>query len=507
MGKLDSISKFISAPVTKWRYQSKLLILDEILKGNADLFKVVLKNLSSNDLTLIEDSLEVLVGISEKKPKLLANYAHLIIKVASRCKHYKIRHCSLLIFQNLSKLHHKHERGRKNISLLCTPVFRTRDAKEIRREWPYHLKYTLGEHESYLIQEICEAFEVTHNKGIKVIFSLMRSLGYRQKKLYWKEIPRKWKDDYGNQGHIYRSEMYIFVHHAINQFIIWCVENYQINEKDWDEIALGLREFDPSFSEQEVACKPGFINFENPNQKAEEWLKQKIDARDIYKRVTLANQWVSLYENTQLRYDDKSFDLHCVTCFLKGKHLPRMKKTEFYPPSYESHNSLFINELPLSAFKNSLIYSSHFNHPRLDLTDILIPSFGSTHFNQYSDNYYLFPSPELFIGLDLIQKKGTLEYYKGRELVIKCLNWKGGYFHISPRYGSENWETAESGTILLIKRKYLKDFLQKNGLSLIAKATVTKRKISSHSGRNEDSSDYSKKNYIHRYLPYKIITT
>lgn len=495
MDTLTFISKFLSTPVVKWRDSAYTALYNSALVDD-NAIEQLKKNLYSDNLDVVENSLKVLFSLSQKVPSRILNLKMDICKTAKRCKHFKITYYSKNILEDLATLDISVNKEFSTVTNLINPKSfipnRRKEDYYCSYSCEYDVKYTLGdENYKYRLNDVCNTFEYDCKKALRKVLQIMRGMGYKKGFQYWKDIPSRWRRGYHDEKS-YKTKLHYYSYHSIQMFLIWCINNISVTKESWDYFLDKQGDFDPSFVAQKISDRPEFIKFIGANVDVKAWLKQKIKREDVFGAVKLSNPWVVLYENTYIRYEDKVFDRDISTCFSSVSLSNVKKKKEVFAPYYDCRNTR-IDEVPtIASQKNKL--SVYGNNLR-GVEGKLFPSYGiisettlETTFNP------IFPAPELVDFLKLKQRKGALEYYKGRELVVQCINWENGYIANSDRSGEDKFQTADYGSVLIIKSKYLKDFLKARKLRLLSTGEITKRKIDKYS----TGWDYKPENTKHK---------
>ncbi len=479
MNTLAFISKYLSAPPVPWRSSAYTALYKSALVDDKAI-KQLKQNLRSDNLDIVENSLKVLLSLSQKTPVRVLSLKTDICNTAQRCRHFKIAYFAKNILADLVKIDASVNKELYKVINLITPkiFISTRREETYYRSYSceHGVEYTLGDESyKYRLSEICNAFEYDCKKALKKVLQIMRGMGYKKDTHYWKAVPPRWRRNYYRDENGYKTKLHYCSHHSIQIFLIWCINNLPLTKESWDSFLREQKNFDPSFVNQKISDRPSFIKFVDLNLDAKVWLKQKIKREDVFNSVKLSNPWVVLYENTYIRYEDKVFDRDISTCFSKTSLKSVKKKKEVFAPYYDCRNT-GINEVPTIANQSKKL--SVYGHNSEEIERKISPSHGTISETNFETTFNpIFPAPDLVDFLKLKQRKGTLEYYKGKELVVHCINWQNGYIANSGRSGEDKFQIVDHGTVLIIKSKYLKSFLKARKLRLISTGEITKRKI------------------------------
>jgi len=493
MKTLEYLSANLGSPIVSDRDRALLCLINEAME-NPNAIKQLGLNLKSDNFDIIWFSLKALLAISFRDTSKLKTIKSLVVNLGKNSSHFAIVNLCKNI---LEKLDNRSYSTKGVFKKLIPPIIDSTGMPNFYDNCDHSFKYAFeNEHYSYVLSYICRAFRYDCKKASKRLFSYMKSLGYRKGKRYWKDMPDGWRNYY--LGDRYETLLAYFARHGLQMLLMWCTQNLTAYSEDWGELLIYERDFDPATPMQLFKEKPDFIQFNDLNVETDTWLKKKITIKETYKLLNRTANWIPLYENTKFKSDNKSYGKYVTTCFIRKPVGKLPQKREIATVYYECKSCL-INEVPCTAKKNKWLYVINDNHSN-KLDSKLIPSYGiiSEDFDDYKK---LFPVPEIVEYFNLKQKPNTLKFYKGKELVINCINWRSG-FHRNIGAGREDkFELANYGQVLLIKTKYLRKYLNESNLNLIAVANVNKQKISSSS----QEYDYSGKNSKHKWLPFEIV--
>lgn len=455
--------------------------------SNLEFRQQLISNLKSDNYDIVLNSLKVIRSLVECSPIKILSCGSAIVFLAKHTMHFKIAYLCKEIIDILYRVNLLSEVAYKSVSGVVSPNFKQSGLDDKYFSCNYLLEYKLGSKDlKYNLDYICNAFQFECTKAEKKVFEYMRFLGYRKEKIYHERKPARWRDDY--EGFNYKTDLYYFSEHSIQIFLMWCVKNLHISKNAWYELLEHEREWDPSIPEFTlIEGKPDIIDNIDLLSDTDQWLKKRLIKEDAYKLINLSSEWVPLYESTYIKHDEKIFSRYVHTCCIKKPIGKFSKKIEIELPYYQAENS-YINELPVEAAKsgnlrlNSYVRDEEFNNG-------LVPNYGISS-GEYDEYVRVFPSPEIIEGLKLHQKKNTMEYYSGNKLVIKNVHWRDGYERIVGGRGDDQYQLGTYGQILLIKSKFLKDYLKLNKLKLLANGNILKRKEK----RYGSNFDYKKEN-------------
>ncbi|MFZ1321417.1 MAG: hypothetical protein WAT71_07660 [Ignavibacteria bacterium] len=493
MKTIQFLTKYLSSPIMAHRDLALLSLFNEA-KSNPQVIKQLGLNLTSVNFDVVLNSLRILQALSFRNSRKVKPLLKKIAILMNNATHFGIINLCINILGNLEKVKATEELILKKV----TPKINgTKSTEWFSDNCEHSLEYILGGKKyKYELSHICRAFRYDCKKASKQVFKIMKILGYKKGMKYWKERPQRWRNDF--EGNYYETRIQYFARHAIQIFLLWCINNLSISREMWEDLRNYERNWDASIPSLLVQEKPDLIKFTDFNVQTDVWLKSRIKKEDAYELLLPNCEWIPLYENTKLRYDDKSFDRYVTTCFIRMPLKGLSKKIEFSPVHYTCSNC-YINELPIEAKKAGLLSNdSHVGNDFLE--NKLIPSYGIVSKN--FDNYVkVFPAPEIVEYFKLKQKKNSLEYYKGNELIINCINWKSGYYRNIGNRAEEKFELANHGQLLMIKTKYLKKYLKENDIELIAVGSIWKRKNDNWGGGYERMEKYSK----YKWFPFEIV--
>lgn len=496
MKTLEFLSKYLGSPIVSHRQRSALLLFKEA-RSNPLAVKQLGVNLHSKDYNVILYSLRILLAIVAHDPRIIQSIAPEIIKVAKKTDHYGIARLCLEILIAIGAIDSTFEPFIKSLDRKITPVIKEpNDPDPFSAHCDYFIEYALGSQDlKYELNQICDAFRYECSKAFKKVSKTMRVLGYRKAKSSRESNPPRWRHDF--YGTHYQTKLFYYSRHSIQIILMWCVHNLPISSGAWDELLIYERKWDPSVPELLIEEQPAIVGFLDLVTGVDDWMKKKVKKEEVYKLIDSSAEWVPLYERTHFKDEEKSYERFVTTGFIKSPIGKLPKKTEISIPYYQASNS-FINELPILAKKKGLL--NLYNYNRDDLLDgKLFPAYGVGS-GEYDKYVRLFPAPEIIENLKLVQKKNTLEYYKRNELVIRAINWCGGYDRDVDNRGEDRYEVINYGHILLIKTKYLKKYLKDNKYKLIAVGEVSKRKV-----KRWSENSYESKNFRHKIANLEIM--
>lgn len=473
------ITKYLASPVIAHRKKALEVFFNEA-QSNVDSRQQLIENLTSKNYDIVFNSLKVLRSLAEYDPQNISGYESKIVLLAKRTDHFGI----VWLCKEISDILHEAEilsdTENKAIQDKVTPTFKPSTGEgHFYDRCDFSLEYKLGNQDlKYELEHICDAFRYECKKAQRKVLASMRSLGYKEEKVYRETKPARWRDDH--YGFRYETDLYYFSRNSVQIFLLWCVKNLQISEEAWRELVRYEREWDPSPPESFlITGKPDIVGNLDLSEDITKWLKTRVKKEEVYKLIDLSSEWVPLYENTYLKHDEKAFSRHIYTCCIKKPLGKFSRKTELSIPYYRAEKS-YINELPIEAEKSGNLYLDNRNHDE-DLDSKLIPTYGSSS-EEYDEYVRMFPSPEIVRSLKLRQKRNTMEYYHGRELVVKNIHWRDGYESSAGGRGEDRYELATYGQVLLMKSKFLKQYLKQNKLKLLALGDISKRKEKRYGG-------------------------
>lgn len=473
------ITKYLASPVIAHRKKSLEVFFSEA-KLNIDFRQQLIENLTSKNYDIVFNSLKVLRSLAEYDLELITSYGQEIVALVKQTDHFGI---AWLCKEISDLLHNTEVLSKADYTLIqnkVTPIFKPSEEEEhFYDRCDFSFEYKLGNQDlKYELEHICDAFRYECKKAQGKVLKYMRSLGYKEKKIYRETKPARWRNDH--YGFRYETDLYYFSRNSIEIFLLWCVKNLQISEEGWRELVRYEREWDPSIPESFlITSKPDIVGNLDLSEDVTKWLKTRVKKEEVYKLIDLSSEWVPLYENSYLKHDEKAFSRHVYTCCIKKPLGKFSKKTELGIPYYRAEKS-YINELPLESEKLGNLHLDNRNHEE-DLDNKLIPTYGSSS-EEYDEYVRMFPSPEIVKALKLRQKRNTMEYYHGRELVIKNVHWRDGFETSVGGRGEDRYELGTYGQILLIKSKFLKQYLKQNKLKLLALGDIAKRKEKRYGG-------------------------
>lgn len=496
MNTHEFLTMYLNSPIIAHRNKS-LMCLFKNAKTDIKVIGRLGLNLSSDNFDIVLNSLRVLYAVSFVDSGKLKSISEEVAKLGLKTNHFAI---ASLCKDILNEIGGRAISKVKSITKKITPEIKvSADTEMFFDNCDHSLEYSLGDRDyKYELSNICKAFRYDCKKATKQVFVYMRMLGYKKSIQYWKDRPSRWQYDF--EGNRYETRLNYFARNAIQMFLMWCVDNLITTEKDWLELLTDERKWDASIPQLMVRDRPSFLHFTDIGTETDTWIKQKINKQKAYELFDPKRGWIPLFESTNFKHEDKSFDRRVTTCFIRPPASNLSKKLEFSPPNY-SCRECYINELPAEAIQSGKIYLDDSSSRHDELKDKLLPSYGIVS-EDFDDFVKLFPAPEIIEYFKLTQQKNSLNYYKGKELVIYCVNWKDGYYRNVGRQGEDRFEPASYGHLLMVKTKYIKKYLEDNNLRLLAMGDIWKRKIDkwSHEG------DYSnKKTSKHKRLSFEII--
>lgn len=495
MNTLEFLTKYLSSPIVAHRNKSLLCLFEEG-SSNKAIVKQLGLNLGSSNFDIVLNSLKIVLAISYKDHNKVKMLSDKIVKLGLKTNHF---FTALLCRDILREIDDQISEISRITKRITPKLNSSENADYFIDNCDHFLEYSLGDRNyKYELSRICRTFRYDCKRATKQVFAYMRAFGYRKGTQYWKERPSRWQHDF--DGNRYETRLNYFSRHGIQMFLMWCVNNLSARDDDWSEFLMDERNWDASMPELLVKEKPLFLNFTELKIETDTWIKQKIKKRSTYELFDPNKEWFPLFENSNFKHEDKSFDRRVTTCFIKPPVSNISKKLEFSTPNY-SCRSCYVNELPIKAKQNGRLYLDDSGNRHDALKDKLFPSYGIVS-EDFDDYVKLFPAPEIIEHFKLTQRKDTLNYYKGQELVVYCLNWHDGYYRNVGRQGEDRFELANYGNLLMIKTKYLKKYLKDKNLKLLVLGSIWKRKVDkwSHEG------DYdNKKTSKHKWLSFEII--
>lgn len=491
MDTLEYLSQYLSSPIVSHRNRAINIFVENALLNSAAVDQLG-KNLGSENLDIVIGSLKIIFAVSLRNKSTTSRLSKKIMSLGKKSEHFEVVLLCKEILANLNNTS-----TAENLKKKLTPCFKNKvSTKPFHVDCDLFIEYALGNQKyKYVLENICDIFEIDCKKAFKKVKRLMKELGYKDNKQYRKERPHRWRYDF--DGVQFETSLNYYARHALNLFLMWCIQNLNTSEEGWDEFVSSKQIWDLAIPESLISKKPYWLVFKDLNTDVNTWLKMRIKKEEAYELLNLENKWVPLYEYTHFKGEGKSLNRYMSTCFIMKPTGKISKKMEFKPPRY-SCDDCHINNLPISAYENGQIWLHEDSHYDF-LKDKLLPTFGTASEN-YADYCKVFPAPEIVNYFKLKQKKNTLEYYKGKELVIHCINWRGGYRRSVDNRGEDEFELANYGYILMIKSKYLKKYMRENKLKLIAVGSISKYKIKMW------SHDYDSKNSKYKWLPMKILS-
>lgn len=496
MNTLEFLSTFLKSPIIAHRDKS-LLCLFENSKYDQKTIEQLGLNLSSNNFDIVLNSLRIIYSISLLSNPKLQVVAEKVASLGLKTNHFAI---ASLCRDILNEIGGKTLSKAKLITRKTTPeIAEPTDGEMFFDNCDYSLEYSLGAKDhKYELSHICRTFQYDCKKAAEQVFAYMRMLGYRKNTQYWKERPSRWQHDF--EGNRYETRLNYFARHAIQMFLMWCVKNLSTTENGWRELLTDQRKWDASMPKLNIQERPRFLRFTDLETNTEKWIRSRIKNSDAYELFDPKAQWFPLYESSDFKYQDKAFDRYAATCFLKPPVANLSKKIEFSPPHY-SCRGCYINELPALASQSGRLYLDDVNSRADELKNKLLPTYGIVT-EDFDDYVKLFPALEIVKYFRLHQKRNSLDYYKSKELVVRCINWHDGYYRNVGRQGEDKFELAGRGHLLMIKTSYLKRYLEKKGLKLIVVGRISKHKVDKWS-REYNFND--KKSSKYKWLSLEII--
>lgn len=493
MTTLELLSKYLGSPIIADRNRALECLIKEAMK-NENAIRQLELNLKSNNFDIVWFSLKLLKAISLRDTNKIKTIKNPLLHLGENTQHFGIAKLCKDILENLNNIDYS---NKKSFNKLIPKFVDLTDNSYFFVNCDHSLKYLFGSEEySSELSRICRAFRYDGKKATKQLFTFMKSIGYKKGKLYWKEVPSHWRNYYGRER--YEIRVSYFARHGLQMLLQWCVKNLVITREAWEELLVCERDFDPSIPTLLFDEKPCLIKFDDLNMKLVAWLNKKITTKETYKLLDPKAKWIPLYESTYFKSEDKSYDRNVTTCFIK-KPIGKLKqKEEMSSVNYECRRC-YINEVPIKAESNNWLFERSDNTDS-NIDSKLIPSYGIVT-ESFNDFVILFPTPEIVERFKLKQKKNTLEYYKGKELVIYCINWRSGYKRNIGRSGEDRFELVNYGQLLMIKTKFLKKYLEEKNFKLLAVGNIWKWKLENSGkdyGNRDDNSKYD-------WLPVKII--
>lgn len=497
MNTPEFLTKYLNSPILAHRSKSLLCLFEEV-ELNQKAMGQLSVNLESNNLDIVFNILRILQTISLEDGSKVKPISKKIAQLGRKTNHFTIASlCRDILAKTGDKTLSKTV---NSITKRITPKMKPSTNSEMFFDnCDYFLEHSLGAQDhKYELSNICRAFRYDCKKATKQVFAYMRILGYKKNIQYWKDRPSRWQYDFG--GSRYETRLNYFARHAIQMFLMWCVNNLTATKEDWSEFLINERKWDASIPKLKIQVRPSFLHFVDIKEETSAWIKRRIKKDDAYELFNSKNKWIPLYENTNFKYEDKSFDRYVATCFIRPPISDLSRKIEFTPPHYNCR-SCYINELPTKVIQNGRLYLDDSNSRHEDLKDKLLPSYGIVS-EDFDDYVKLFPAREIIDHFKLTQQKNSLDYYRGKELVVCCINWRDGYYRNVGRQGEDRFELANYGHLLMIKTKYLKKYLKEKNLGLIAVGRIWKHKVDKWS-REYNYND--KKSSKHKWLSFKTI--
>lgn len=497
MRTFEFLSKYFGSPVVSHRHRSALLLFKQAL-SNPSAVKQLGENLGSKDYDLVLYSMRVLLAVSVHDPKIVKSISAALLKVANNTDHYGIARLGLDALANIAAIEPNLIPSVTSLDEKLTPVMRELDSPDpFYGRCDHLIEYLLGNQDlKYELNHISDAFRYDCNKAFRKVSKTMRMLGYRKSKSSRESNPPRWRNDF--YGTHYQTKLYYYSRHSIQIFMMWCVKNLPTSLEAWNELLTYERKWDPSVPELLLKEQPGIVGFLDVATGVDDWIKKRVKKEEVYKLINSNAEWVPLYEQTQFKDEDRSFSRFVMTAFIKTPVAKLPRKTEIYIPHYEIRNG-FINELPMLAKERGLL-NLESNYNRGDLFDgKLFPAYGIVS-DEYDEYIKVFPAPEIVEVLGLTQKKNCLEYYKGGELVIQAINWRSGHDRDVDNRGEDRYEVFNYGSLLLIKRKYLKKYLKDSKSRLIAVGDLSKKKT-----KRWGDSSYDPKNSRHKRVSWELM--
>jgi hypothetical protein len=466
---------------------------------NQQAIKQLSVNLESKNFDIVMGSLRIQLALSLRDPERIKPLISKITSIGMHTNHFGIATLCKDILVNLQDIIPSLANPASLISKRLTPKLKTTDnlAGMFYANCDHSIEYSLGSKDyKYALSNICEVFKYDCKKAYRQVTHYMKDLGYKKGTQYWKERPSHWRHDY--EGNRYETTLSYYARHAIQLFLMWCVKNLSTSFETWEALSINERRWDASLPELLIEERPPFFKFTDLRLDVVTWLKKRIKKADAYELLNPNTAWVPLYEDTTFRSEDKSFNRFVITCFIRTPIGKLSRKIQLAPVHY-SCSKCYINELPMEAKEKGWMSLSDYNHYDF-LEDKLTPSCGIV-LEDSGDYVKLFPAPEIVEYFKLTQKKNSLVYYKGREQIIRCINWRGGYHRNVGSRGEDRFELANYGRLLMIKTKYLKRYLEENGFKLIAAGRIWKRKVD-QGGRDYD---YKRKNSRYKLVSFEIV--
>ncbi len=497
MKTFEFLSKYFGSPVVSHRQRSTLLLFKEAL-SNPLAVKQLGDNLQSKDYDIILHSLRVLFAISVHDPNIIKSISLTILKVAKNTDHYGVALLGLDTLVNVATIEPRLGSSIKSLGIELMPIIQEPTNQEpFYSSCDHSIEYLLGNQDlKYELNHICDAFRYECSEAFEKVSKTMRALGYRKGKSSRESNPSRWRNDF--YGTHYQTKLFYYSRHSIQIFMMWCVKNLPISSEAWDELLIYERKWDPSVPELLIKEQPSIVGSLDLVTGVDDWLKKKVKKEEVYKLINSNDEWVPLYEQTHFKDEEKSFQRFVTTAFVKSPVSKLPRRTEIYIPHYQVRNG-FINELPMIAKEKGLLTLDS-NRGRGDLFDgKLFPAYGVAS-DEYDEYVKLFPAPEIIEDLKLVQKKNTLEYYKGKEMVIQVINWRSGYDRDVDNRGEDRYEVINYGHILLMKTKYLKKYLKDNKYKLIAAGDLSKRKVKTYS-----DNSYNPKNSRYKRASWELM--
>lgn len=491
MSTLQFLSKYLASPIVAHRQKAMISLFKEVFTNPKALNAIAL-NLKSDNFDIVQNSLRVLLAVCYRNAKKIKPLQIKLIALAQKTNHFAILK---LCHEILSLVNIKDSRVQElSRKLTANLITRTND-EYFYDNCNHSLEYLFHSKDcAYELAHICRAFRYDCKRAEKQVIRYMKSMGYKKGSQYWRQRPYLYEYDF--EGKRFETTIHYYSRHSIQMFLLWCFNNLSISKEDVDELFFYERNWDPSIPKLLVQQQPDLIKFPDMELAPEKWLRKKIIKNDVYNLISdKSSVWFPLYEDTKLRTDKKSYSKYVSVCFIKKPIGKITKSKDTTPTVHYICRNCYINEVPEWAFKNGFFSTENESSTRLE--DKLISSFGYIQ-DEFDDILKLFPAPEIFDFFRLKQKNNTLEYYKGTELVVQCINWQAG-FHRNVGVGrEERFELSNYGSLLLIKTKFLKKYLKAMNFKLFARGSITKHLVN-------DYKTFDIKDYMYKWIPFEII--
>jgi hypothetical protein len=499
MKAINFVNNMLKSSPIVWRSTGKKILCKEALI-NKDAVAELFTNLNSKDLDIVENTMKVLFSVAHNDPEKIIHLKADIVATAKRCQHFKICFFSKKIIESMLQLNPSVTTEITEIETMIKPkkiITGNSSQPYYSRDCRHDAEYILGGVDyRYQLNDVCHAFNYDCSKALKKVLRTMKKLGYEKNKLYWKDVPRRWSKGY-SRNEVYKTRLHYSSYHSIQLFVMWCLENLPIKREAWDEYLIEQEGYEPIFTDDLIEDRPEFIKLDTKIE-TNKWLKQKIKRNEVYQSSNLDKDWTILYEDTRIRFEDKLFERDIASCFSKSSLNKVKNKADVFAPYYDCRN-VNIDKVPEQAFFSGKLYISGGNLPEIESE--LVPSYGKISEKEYEGNYSpIFPCPELITALGLKQKKGTLNFYKDNELVIKNINWRNGFFFSVGHGGEDRFNQTNNGCILIIKTKHLKKYIKTNKLRLLSTGEISKSKIDKYG----DSYEYKPENIKRKRFTFNI---